>query len=297
MALAVTGVGKAIARHPSWGVAVGALCVSASAVLIDLSGTSPGTASFYRCLLAVPFLVVLAAGERRREGPPPRRQRVQAVLAGALFAGDMLLWTQAIAEVGAGLSTVLVNLQVVFVPLLAFAVDREPITRRFLGTLPFLTVGVVLTAGIVDGGTVGAEPVWGTVHAILAAVCYSGFLFLLRRGGLGGRIRQSYVDVTVAAALVSLAVGAFWHGVDLTPGWAAIGWLLLVAVAGQILGWLLVATCSPRIPSHIGAILLLLTPVGAVALGAAVLGERPGVLQLLGCALVLGSGYLATRRH
>jgi len=52
--------------------------------------------------------------------------------AGALFAGDMLLWTQAIGEVGAGLSTVLVNVQVVMVALLAWAVDREPVPHRFL---------------------------------------------------------------------------------------------------------------------------------------------------------------------
>lgn len=43
-----------------------------------------------------------------------------------------LLWTRAIVEIGAGLSIVLVNLQVVLVPLLAWLVDREPVTRRFL---------------------------------------------------------------------------------------------------------------------------------------------------------------------
>src|ERR671934_57881 len=167
-------------------MSAGALAVSASAVFIDLSATSPGTASFYRCLLALPLLAVLAVHERRLEGGWPFRQFGLVMVAGALFAGDMLLWTQAIAEVGAGLSTVLVNAQVVIVPLLALLIDREPMHRRFLFCLPWLVLGVVLTGGVLERGVSGTSPAWGTVHAILAAICYSGFLYLLRRAGQRG---------------------------------------------------------------------------------------------------------------
>ncbi|MEV4358103.1 DMT family transporter [Nonomuraea sp. NPDC049625] len=85
----------------------------------------------------------------------------------------------------------------------------------------------------------------------------------------------------------SLAAGVAWQGIEWSPGWASVGWLAGVALFGQVLGWLLVAICSPRLPSYLGAILLLLTPVGAVALGAAVLGERPTMPQLAGCVLIL----------
>src|SRR4051794_41704342 len=98
----------------------------------------------------------------------------------------MLLWAKAIIEVGAGLSTVLVNVQVVLVPLLAWAVDREQVPRRFLLWLPVLVAGVVLTGGLFEQGASGSDPTAGTVHAGLAAPCYSGFLFLLRRGGFPG---------------------------------------------------------------------------------------------------------------
>jgi len=281
-------------RYPAWGLAIGALCVSASAVVIGLSGASPGTASFYRCALALPVLAVLAERERREHGGPSRGRRIQAYLAGALFAGDMLLWTQAIAEVGAGLSTVLVNVQVLIVPTLALLVDREPIARRFWYLLPVLLLGVVLTGGVLEHGAAGGNALAGTVHAVLAAVCYSGFLFLLRRGGRTGQVRQAYRDVTLSAALVALPAGALWHGIDLTPGWATIGWMALVALTGQILGWLLVALTTPHLPSHLGAVLLLLTPVGALTLGAIILGERPTPLQLTGCALILLGAYTAT---
>lgn len=289
--------GSGLLRHPAWGMAGGALCVSASAVLLGLARTDPGTASFYRCVLALPALVALALPERRRQGPPSRGQYGLALLAGAAFAWDMLLWTQAIAEVGAGLSTVLVNVQVVLVPLLAWAVDREPVSRSFLLWVPVILLGVVLTGGVVEGGASGSDPRAGTIHAVLAAVCYSVFLFLLRRGGHGGLVRQRYVLVIACAALVSLLAGRFSYGLDLTPGWKVMGWLLAVAVFSQVVGWLLVASTSPMLSSHVGAVLLLLTPVGAVTLGAVVLGERPTVLQLAGCVLILVSAYCAAARE
>lgn len=83
-----------------------------------------------------------------------------------------------------------------------------------------------------------------------------------------------------------------WGGFDAAPGWGPLGWLALTAVCGQVLGWLLVAVGHPRLHVEVGSALLLLTPVGALLLAAAVLGEVPSALQVLGCVLVLGSAYL-----
>jgi len=64
-----------------------------------------------------------------------------------------------------------------------------------------------------------------------------------------------------------------------------------------LLGWLLVAFCGPRLPSDVGSALLLLTPIGAVALGAVVLAERPSPWQLAGCAVVLVASYVGSARR
>jgi drug/metabolite transporter (DMT)-like permease len=282
-------------RYPRTAMAGGALAVSASAIIVKLSGASPGTASFWRCILATPFLAALSAVEGRGQPRRPRHERAVAWLAGALFAGDMLLWTQSIGEVGAGLSTVLVNVQVVLVPLLALVIDREPLTARFLASLPVLLLGVTLAAGVIDGG-IGSDPLLGSVHAILAAVCYAGFLYLLRRVNRQATAARSMLDVTICAAVVCLVAGALWHGVDVTPGWAVLGWMLLVALTSQVVGWLLVAGATGRLSSQVGAILLLLTPVGAVLLAFLILAERPTLLQLIGCVLVLGSVQVGTLR-
>jgi drug/metabolite transporter (DMT)-like permease len=279
------------------GLAVGAVCASASAVLLGLAATTPATATAARCLFALPVVAVLALRENRHKGGLGRRGSLAAVVCGVLFAADMLWWTQAIPEVGAGLSTVLVNIQIAVVPLLAWLVDGERAGPRFVWSLPVILAGVLLAGGVFEHGVGGTNPTAGTVHAIAAALCYSGFLFLLRRGGQGGQPMQTYAVVLAAATVVSVVVGLWWHGIDLTPGWASIGWLILVAITGQLVGWLLVAFCSPRLPSDVGSTLLMLMPIGAVALGALVLAERPSPLQLAGCAMVLVASYAGTVRR
>src|SRR6478672_6515182 len=194
------------------GLAIGALCVSASAVLLGLADTTPATATVARSALALPVVAALAFFERRHNGGLGSRKYLSAVVCGVLFAGDMLWWTQSIPEVGAGLSTVLVNIQVAIVPLLAYLVDRERSGPRFLWSLPVILVGVLLAGGIFEHAVGGTNPTWGTVHgrgrAVLlrlpvpvaprrsgrpavADVRRGAGVVDCRRGGRGVRVAQS----------------------------------------------------------------------------------------------------------
>src|SRR5215831_19006281 len=92
---------------------LGAGCLSASAILVRLAGTGTATAAFYRCFLALPLLFALAAVERRRRGPRRPAAHAGAIVAGGFLAVDLVLWNHAIADVGAGIATVLGNLQVI----------------------------------------------------------------------------------------------------------------------------------------------------------------------------------------
>lgn len=287
---------NAITERPVAAAAAGALGVSTSGLFVALSTTSPGTASFFRCVFALPVLIPLAIAERRHRGAPTARQHGWAAAAGVLFAADALFWTQAIYEVGVGLSAVLVNTQVVMVPLLARLIDREPLSTRFVTLLPVVALGTVLTGGIFESGVTGTAPLAGTIHSALAALCYSAFLFLLRRGGPDQPPVQSYVTTIGSAACAAPIGGALTGGVTLAPGWGPAGWLVLTAICGQVLGWLLVALSSPLLRVEVSSALLLLTPIGALLLAAVFLGQVPSALQVIGCALVLGSAYLITAR-
>lgn len=278
----------ALTDRPVLAAAAGAACIATSATLVRLADTAPATAATFRCLYALPVLALLMAREDRRYGTRSVRDRGLAAAAGVFFAVDLVLWHHAIAAVGAGIATVLGNLQVVFVGLLAWWLLHERPSTRLLLAVPVVLVGVVLISGAVGSGAYGDDPVLGVVYGIGTSIAYAGFLLLLRRGAHDlRRVAGPLFDATLVAVVVSAAIGPFSGGIDLVPSWPAHGWLVTLALTSQVAGWLLISVSLPRVPAVLTSVMLLLQPVISVALSAAVLAERPSGWQLLGCAIVL----------
>jgi drug/metabolite transporter (DMT)-like permease len=273
----------------------GATAIAFSAVLVRLAKESPSTAAVFRCAYAVPLLAVLAWREARRYGPRPHRDRWIGAVAGVLFTADLILWHHSIADVGAGLATVLGNLQVVLVAFAAWAVLGERPERRLVVAVPVVFTGAVMISGVLESGGYGRDPVLGTVYGLLTTVAYSAFILVLRQ--INRDLRRPagpLLDATLASAVVSAAAGAMLGEVDLVPSWPAHGWLALLAVTSQVLGWMLISVSLPRLPAALTSVLLLVQPVGAVALGVLILDERPSTLQLAGVAVVLAGICVAT---
>lgn len=275
----------------------GALTIAFSAILVRLAEVAPETAAFFRCLYAIPLLALLAAGERRRLGPRPRTARDlrAAVAAGTLFAATLIFWHHAIENVGAGLSTVLGNLQVVFVALAAWAALGEKPSTRVLVALPIVLTGVVLISGLAEDGAYGDDPTLGVVYGLLNAVTYAAFILLLRQANTGARRPAGpLLDVSVVASVVALAYGEAAGVLDLTPGWEATAWLLVLALTSQVLGWMLISISLPLLPAALGSVLLLLQPLGSVLLGIAIFDEAPSAAQLVGGVTILAGVLAAT---
>jgi drug/metabolite transporter (DMT)-like permease len=275
---------------------LGALAIAFSSILVALSHASPSTAAIFRCAFALPCLGLLAWVEDRRFGSRSWSERRIAVLAGVFFAADLILWHHSIEDVGAGLATVLANIQVVLVPLVAWAVLAERPSRRVLAALPIALIGVVLISGALQHGAYGRAPARGAAFGLGAGVAYVGFLLLLRRGGADvRRVAGPLFDATLTAAVLSVVAGLVVGDADLHPGWPGVGWLIVLALSSQVIGWLLITTSLPRLPAAVTSLLLAIQPVGSVALAALILGESPSSLQLLGVALVLAAVVSATR--
>ena len=274
---------------------LGALAIAFSSILVRLSHASPSTAAIFRCLFALPVLGVLAWLEDRRFGSRSWRERRVLVAAGVFFAADLILWHHSIEDVGAGLATVLANIQVVLVPLVAWAVLAERPGRRVLAALPIALFGVVLISGVLQHGAYGRAPGRGAVFGIAAGVAYVGFLLLLRRGGSDlRRVAGPLFDATAVATVVSVVAGVIIGDADLLPGWPGVGWLIVLALTSQVIGWLLIMTSLPRLPAAITSLTLTVQPVGSVVLAALILSEAPSALQLAGVAVVLIAVITAT---
>lgn len=185
--------------------AAGAAFIASTATLVQLSGAAPITAAFYRCAYALPFLALLALLERGRSQALQLRL---AALAGVFFAADLVCWHLAISAVGAGIATVLVNLQVVVVALVARA------DRRVLATIPVvvLLLGIVLVSDVVGGS--GHVSLAGMLWGLGAAVTYAAFLLTLKevtreQGLLATPLAVATLSATACTALIGLANR--WH--------------------------------------------------------------------------------------
>ncbi|HTX11276.1 MAG TPA: DMT family transporter [Solirubrobacteraceae bacterium] len=275
---------------------LGAVTIAFSSILVKLSHASPSTAAIWRCAFALPVLGVLALLEDRRFGTRSWAERRIVVAAGVFFAADLILWHTSIEDVGAGLATVLANIQVVLVPLAAWAIWSEKPARRVLAALPVALVGVVLISGALQSGAYGKDPGRGAVFGLCAGIAYVGFLLLLRRGGSDlRRVAGPLFDATLTATVVALVIGLIVGDADLTPGWPGVGWLLLLALSSQVVGWLLITTSLPRLPAAMTSLILAVQPVGTVVLAALILGESPSGLQLAGVVVVLAAVVIAAR--
>ncbi len=276
----------------------GALTIAFSAILVKLADVEPSTAAIFRCAYALPLLWLIAHLEDRRFGSRPLRGRRIAIPAGIFFAADLIFWHHAIGDVGAGLATVLGNLQVVVVPFAAWALLGERVEVRILAALPLICSGVVLISGVLETGAYGDHPLRGVLFGLLTGLSYAGFLLVLRQAGAdlrrpAGPLFDATLVATVAAIIAGLAVGE----ADLVPHFPAHWWLITLALTSQVLGWLLITVSLPRLPAALTSVTLTIQPVGSVLLGVILLGEEPSVLQLCGVACIVAGLLTVARRR
>src|SRR3954451_23713683 len=285
-------------HYPGRVAVAGALTIAFSAILVRKADVAPATAAFFRCAYAVPALAVLAWIERRRTGPRARREVVLSIWAGAFFAADLICWHYAINDVGAGLATVLGNLQVVLVGLVAWLTLGERPEARVMWAVPIALFGIVLISGIVGSHAYGADPLRGVIFGIATGLTYAAFILILRQSGRDLRRPVSPLfEATAAAAVFALVAGLIIGDLDLAPSWPAHAWLVLLALSSQVVGWLLISVSLPRLPAALTSVLLTVQPVGSVILGVVLLNESPSLLQLAGVACIFSGIVVATARR
>jgi drug/metabolite transporter (DMT)-like permease len=287
-----------LSRNAGRVAVAGALTIAFSSILVRKAGVSPVTAAVFRCAYAVPVLGALAWIERRRYGPRTRRELRLSLWAGVFFAADLICWHYAIQDVGAGLATVLGNLQVVLVGVVAWLMLGERPDPRVIAAVPIVLFGVVLISGVLGHSAYGADPARGVIFGIATALTYAAFILLLRQSGRDlRRLASPLFEATAWAAVFALIAGVAIGNLDMVPSWPAHGWLLLLAMSSQVVGWLLISVSLPRLPAALTSVLLTIQPIGSVLLGVVLLSESPSLLQLAGVGCIFTGIVVATARR
>jgi len=288
-------------RHPRLGAALGAAAISQSSPLAKLSGGSPAVVTLFRGAVSLPFLVLLARREGHRAAP---RDRLLAVVAGAFLALDLQCFHISIPLLGVGLATVVPNAQVVVVGLFA-ALAGERTTGRAIVAIPLAFAGLLMLARVVEpfGAThaanAGSDPGLGVLWGLGAAGFYGFYLVITRRISAGSSAVGPFgmlADAAIGTVAVSLAL-ALLDGALLPPGvWPGVGWLILLALLSQVLGYPLINASIPHLPSVVGSVLLFVQPLMTLVSGVLIFGEIPSPGQLLGAVTLFAGVLLAARR-
>jgi drug/metabolite transporter (DMT)-like permease len=294
MSAAVGGPLDAVAARPRLAAVLGALAIAFSGIFYVWSDVSPTTGVVFRCLYGLPILLLVSAAESRRLGPMARRTLVLSAVAGVCFAVDLVTFHYAVDVIGAGLGTVMGNLQVVIVALAAWVLWGERPRSEVLVAIPVMLVGVVLMSGVVGSGAYGANPQLGVAIGLVTAAAYAGYLLVIRRASPPARIAGPVAIATGTTAVVAALIGLVTGDLDLAPSWPAHAYLIALGVLSQSVGYLAIQASLPRLPAVITSVLLLVQPVTTVFLGAVLLGQVPSAWQLGGVALVIGGIAFAT---
>ncbi len=273
----------------------GAMLLSFAPLLYIQSDTSPITGAFFRMLYALPILIFLV-WYLNQDDQRERKNRMLAFSAGLLLAIDFAGYHSAIDYIGSGIATLIGNSQVIIVTLVSWWLLGERPNRMILLALPMVMLGLLFISGIWDDEPYGDDPIKGVVGGIVAAIFYSSFLILYR---FSNRIRAPSVnlqlDATAGAATGLLVVGILpLSSLDIEPidfsfTWPGHGWIILLAVSCQVIGWIAITYALPRLPAAHTSFAILLQPVLTILWGVIILSEKPSIQQIGGMSLIFAA--------
>ncbi|MGH3441905.1 MAG: DMT family transporter [Nitriliruptorales bacterium] len=280
----------------------GVVLISFSAVYVRLADVEPARSAFLRTAYALPAFAVLIWWLRRRAPRAGRRIRgpivPAAVIAGLFLGLDFVAWHESIGIIGAGLGTVMPNLQVVFVSIVAIFAFGERPHPGFWAALPVVLAGVwFLGAGGEPISTRGSMLV-GTGLGVVTALFYAVYLVVLRFARLRRPAARSLEVIASATLGAAFATGAFAlvNGVAGPPATLSDNaWMIVYALGSQVLGWFLITSSLHLLPASLTSVALLLQPVLAMVWGVTLLDEPIGVVEAGGAATLL-LGVVAAHR-
>ncbi len=274
---------------------VGAITIGLSGIFVRWSETGPVATGFYRmgisavALLLLPL--VLPATRPQIVARASRRDRLWLIAGGVLFAADIVAWHPALLMTTVSNATFIGNISTIFVAIGAWLIFRRRIGWLFLVGMAVTLGGAALLMGV--SFRFGTTRLFGDALAILAAVFYGGYFLVVAH--LRPRL-PTFTIVTWTAlvcALILLPV-AIVKGEALLPqtliGWGPLlGLSLLVHVGGQGAIAFAFAHLSPQFT----ALGTYIQPVASAVFAWVLLGERIGLADVAGSAIILAGIWIA----
>ena len=278
-------------------LAIGVIAISASPILVRLAGVPGTTTAFYRVFIG--FLVLIpwyiATAVRRGTAAIPTGQTRWAIIAGGLFFGvDLVFWNESLMHAPAASATMVANNAPLWVGLVSLFWLRENLTRWYWPGLALALIGMAVVAR--GDLAVNPQDLFGLLLAAGASFCYAGYLLSTRQARSGiDTVGFMVWSLAIASAVifpVATGIGAPLLGFS----WATWGYILLLGLFSQTIGWLAINYALGHLPASVTSVTLLGQVVLAALLAVPFLGEPIRPTQIIGGTLIVIGIVLVNRR-
>ncbi len=257
---------------------------------VRLADTGPVASGFWRIALAAPLLAALAWGTGARPVRLGRGLWWMLAAGGVCFAADLASWHLGILRTTLANATLFGNCATLIFPVYGFLLARAWPTRTQGAALALAAAGAALLMG--RSYQLDPKNLAGDLLCLLAGVLYTAYFICMARAR-DTMAPLPALALSTLASVLPLLLFAWALGERVWPGdWAP---LLGLALASQVLGQGLMIYALGKLPPLVIGIALLTQPVVAGAVGWIVYGEKLGLPDLLGIALVAAALVLVRR--
>ncbi|UFJ41067.1 DMT family transporter [Brevibacillus humidisoli] len=258
-------------------------------------GVSVATLLFLRFLIAgVLFFSYLFVKKSGRLKLTPQ-QLIHLLLLGCFFyTMQSILYFSSVAYIPASLAALLLYTFPIYVSILSYLVDREPINGKTITSILISMSGLALVLGT----SFGEVEIVGVLLALGAAVSYALYIVLGNRTvqHLPPLVVSGYVSLFATCSLfvVGLATGGLALSFAPSAWWAVLG----VAVVCTVIAFFTFFRGLSLVGSTRASVLSMIEPVVTSLFSALLFAERLSWLQMMGGAIVLiGASLIVTARE
>ncbi|WP_258405170.1 DMT family transporter [Shewanella mesophila] len=264
---------------------MGTIGALAQASMLDAT-----TVTFYRLLIGALCLLtyMVITGKHRQILHRPSKQNV---INGAMLAGFMAFYVEAINYINMANAVMVIYLAPLFTAVAAHFLFAEKLNKFTLAAIVIALIGVVFILPNLSSLTADPQQWHGYGFALLTLLTYSGFMLVNRRPIPCTPYQSTLVQLTIGAGcLLPFALNQ-----EVTPTTVQWGWLLLIGLLPGFLAILLAVKALRELPAATFGTLAYMEPVTVVLLGWTLFSQYLTVDQLVGCALILIAGIIQTR--
>ena len=247
----------------SLSVMLGAVLISFSPVFVKLADLEPTVSGFYRVFIGSIVLVIIYL-LKHKENPFNKKISIYIIFGGIFFSLDLWFWHRSIIYVGPGLSTLLVNFQILILPFLALLFFNQKTQKIQIFAIFLGLLGLFLITGN-NWEISGYNYKIGVFFGLLTAASYAGYIISMKSIDHNAKVNSDPIFNLMFVSLVSAGLLFLYSTVEQESlsinGSSNLFWMISYSIFSHVLGWFFILNGLQKITAVSAGIILLTQPI------------------------------------